>query len=211
MLAQSLIDLSQYNPGIVVGVLVTTFLAIMQVCQWVNKIRGGYKDKLESYHNQEAEKEKRDDAIEERFKSIEEKLNKDYVRIQKSESHLYEMTEYEKDINKKFDEMNDMLINLRLETMRGRILDFTPFAIDLSHLQSRERYTEIFKVHDDYLELIKQTGKENNFETYNFDLITTSYAQRSRRKLFTEDRYISSEHKSKKPHRHHNNGDEYNE
>ena len=39
---------------------------------------------------------------------------------------------YYVDMNDKFNNLNDMLIELRLETMRGRILDFAPLAIDLS-------------------------------------------------------------------------------
>ena len=75
--------------------------------------------------------------------------------------------------------------------MRGRILDFAPLAIDLTHPQSKERYTEIYKVHADYIQLIEQTGKKNNYETYNFELIEKSYEQRSINKLFTEDCYIA--------------------
>ena len=208
MLLQAILDLTKYNPVVVVTILVLTYLACSWVSSQVETIKTKHKNELKSYHSQEQEKEKRNDEIDSRFKKIEEKLDKDYVRIQKSESHLYEMMEYEKEINKKFDELNDMLIDLRLETMRGRILDFTPLAIDLTHLQSRERYTEIYKVHDDYIKLINQTGKENNFETNNFELIKKSYAQRSKRRLFTEDRYIPFSGKTTKIHRHRDTFDE---
>ena len=54
-----------------------------------------------------------------------------------------------------------MLIDLKLETMRSRILDFAPLAIDLTHLQSREKYTEIHKVHGEYIKI-----REGMFHIY---------------------------------------------
>ena len=171
--------------------LITFYVAGKWVIGEVNGIRDWYTNKLKNYHTKENEKELKEDEIESRFSSIENKLNTDYIRIQKSESHLYVMTEQLKDMNNKFNNLNDMLIELRLETMRGRILDFAPLAIDLKHPQSKERYTEIYKVHADYIQLIEQTGKKNNYETYNFELIEKSYEQRSINKLFTEDCYIA--------------------
>ena len=171
--------------------LITFYVAGKWVIGEVEGIRDWYTNKLKNYHTKENEKELKEDEIESRFSSIENKLNTDYIRIQKSESHLYVMTEQLKDMNNKFNNLNDMLIELRLETMRGRILDFAPLAIDLTHPQSKERYTEIYKVHADYIQLIEQTGKKNNYETYNFELIEKSYEQRSINKLFTEDCYIA--------------------
>ena len=171
--------------------LITFYVAGKWVIGEVIGIRDWYTNKLKNYHTKENEKELKEDEIESRFSSIENKLNTDYIRIQKSESHLYVMTDQLKDMNNKFNNLNDMLIELRLETMRGRILDFAPLAIDLTHPQSKERYTEIYKVHADYIQLIEQTGKKNNYETYNFELIEKSYEQRSINKLFTEDCYIA--------------------
>lgn len=190
MLAQEFLDLfTEYNPVVIFSVLVTTYLAVKWLYKQVKAAKDWYTSSLKSYHSKENEKEEKEDRTEQRFVAIEEKLDKDYVRIQKSESHLYEMSEHMKDINRKFDDLNNMLIDLRLETMRGRILDFAPLAMDLTHLQSKERYTEIYKVHADYMQLIKQTGKENNFESYNFELIEKSFEQRMINQLFTEDRY----------------------
>ena len=171
--------------------LITFYVAGKWVIGEVIGIRDWYTNKLKNYHTKENEKELKEDEIESRFSSIENKLNTDYIRIQKRESHLYVMTDQLKDMNNKFNNLNDMLIELRLETMRGRILDFAPLAIDLTHPQSKERYTEIYKVHADYIQLIEQTGKKNNYETYNFELIEKSYEQRSINKLFTEDCYIA--------------------
>lgn len=189
-LLQYFLDSFAQNPVMFVTVPVTLYVVGKWLYKEGSSIKNEYDSRLRTYHNQENEREEKEDKLEDRLKLIEDRLDKDYVRVQKSESHLYEMANQIKDINEKFDHLNVMLTNLRLESMRGRILDFAPLAIDISHPQSKERYTEIYKVHADYMELIKETGSENGFEVYNFDLITKSYEQRAIKKMFTEDCYI---------------------
>lgn len=185
-----------YNPIIIISIIVTVYVAGKKILEEATAIKNWYNDKLHSYHNEEHSKEEKEQKTEERFKAIEEKLGSDYIRIQKSESHLYKITEELKEFTDKFNNLNNMLIDLRLETMRARILDFAPLAIDLTHLQSRGKYTEIYKVHGDYIKLIEDTGKDkDDYEIYNFDLVKKSYEQRSMQRLFTEDCYIAPSNK----------------
>lgn len=149
-----------------------------------------YKKKQKEYHLSESAKERAQEETENRFKKLEDNQNKDYHRIKDVEAHLFEIQEQNNKQNEMLRELSDTLINLRLETMRGRILDFTPAAIDLTHPQSKERYLEIYKLHTDYLDLIAKTGKQNNFEKYNFELIEKSYQQRTIQHRFTEELYI---------------------
>lgn len=199
ILLSEFIDLVKLDPVQVITTLVTVYVGVAWIVKQVRKIRSGYFSKLKDYHNKENEKEHKEDEEEHRFIEIENKLSNDYDRLQKVESHLFEICDQIKDINVKLDELSDMVIDTRLEGMRGRVLDFAPLAIDLNSLQSKEKYTEIFKVHSDYMKLIKATGKENNYETCNFGLIENSYKQRSIKKLFTEDYYIDQRIPNTKP------------
>lgn len=210
ILASEIIDLTQVSPVLMVTSLVTFYVAAKWVIEQAKAIKDWYISRLKNYHETENEKEEKEDQTENRFTTIEEKLNKDYTRIQKVESQLYEIGETVKDMNSKFDYLNDMLVDLRLETMRGRILDFAPLAIDLSHPQSKERYTEIYKIHADYVKLIDESGKENNFETYNFELIQKSFEQRILNHSFTEDYYIPSTLNKPMNYKHETTENEYN-
>ena len=183
--------LKNYNTISILCILFCLYNIVKWILEQVLSIKKWYDNKLKNYHNIENEKEEKEDLTNERFESIEDKLKADYNRIKDFESNISQISDDVKDLNNKVTIINDMLINLRLESMRGRILDFAPLAIDLTKPQSRERYTEIYKVHSDYVDLIRQTGLDNNFETYNFELIEKSYEQRAEQKLFTEDFHIS--------------------
>ena len=192
ILLQEFIDLiKDYSLVDIMVILIGTFLGAKWLTEEIGKAKQWFENRLKSYHNQENDKEHKVIETEERFSTIEKKLDSDYIRIQKAESHLYEITETVKEINENFEELRSMIVELKLDNLRSRILDFAPSAMDLTHPVSKERYTVIYKIHADFVQLNKNLRKdEDTYELYIFNMITKSFEQRTVQHLFSENFYI---------------------
>lgn len=176
--------ISKYSIVEIIVVILLLYSGIkwlwQQIIEWKNK----FNIKKEEYHRIESEKEQNKENIETRFKTIEAKLVNDYERIQKYESHLYQ-------IETTIKELNEIIINIRIQSLRKQILDFTSRAVDLNNCNiSRESYAEIDRVYKEYEELLEKSDKENGYVEYSYSCIQHSLYKREQNKLFLEDFYI---------------------
>lgn len=184
--------LQGYSPVTVIVILVLTFVAAEWIMEKYKKVKAWFLDYRENYHQEENKKEEKEQSINQRINSLEKHRKQDYDRIKSVESNLYELKEQNKQQNIVLAELSDMVVDIKLEHNRARILDFAPKATDLTKPVSKEAYHEVFKIHQDYRELVKKKNRQNDWETWNFDRITESYTQREQLKNFSEDLYIPS-------------------
>lgn len=168
---------------IVMAVLL--YAAVRWLLSQIHEIRTKFDEKKKEYHKIESEKENKDANLEKRLTDIETHLKTDYERIQKSESHLYQIENYMKTLNEELTEM-------RIQSLRKQILDFTDKAVNVTNANiSRESYDEIDRIYKTYEELLQQAGKTNGLVDYSYRCILHSLETREKNKLFLEDFYIA--------------------
>lgn len=168
---------------IIIGVL--AYVGIKWIVGQVKEQRQKLQASKQEYHNKIKNKELKDEELEKRLQDIEAHLKTDYEKIQKAESHLYQIESTMKDIS-------TMTINIRIQSLRKSILDFTNRAIDTTNANiSREEYAEIGRMYEEYEKLLKECGRENGLIDYSYRCILHSLETREKNKLFLEDFYIS--------------------
>lgn len=82
---------------------------------------------------------------------------------------------------------NELTLDLYINTNRHRIIDFASKVISEDTPVSREEFNRIFKVHDEYEEILKQHGKTNGEVDVAFRIIKESYESHMKHHTFLED------------------------
>lgn len=178
-------------------------LAVIIVGKWLydffKGIFDGYKSRLKNFHISESAKEKAEEEMENRFKKIEDNQNKDYRRIKDLESHLYEIQEDNKKQNDVLADLNASVRDMRIDSMRSKILDAVPKCIDLTHSNiGSEDYTHLFQIYTIYEEILAENNMENSQCDLAMRMIRESYRRRLAAELLTDYRYLPPEEIKKK-------------
>ncbi|MDO4189346.1 MAG: hypothetical protein Q4D29_10200 [Lachnospiraceae bacterium] len=176
---------SQYSLIEIIAFVLLFYIGAKWLLGQVSELKAKFDTYRKEYHKEQQQIESKDADIERRLEELEKNMKKDYERIQKSESHLYQIESNMKDLK-------EIILNTRIQSLRKQILDFTDKAVDITNANiSRESYAEIARVYEEYVDLLKQCGKENGLIDYSYRCILHSLETRESNKLFLEDFYIS--------------------
>lgn len=187
----NLLELLKNYSLIEVAVIV---LLLYGSAKWIYGQVSEFKKKSDAakqkYHEEETAKSKCHEDVFNKIKEVEEKtienetkLAKDYERIQKAESHLYQ-------IENNIKEINSLVTTMRIQSLRSQILDFTDKAVNLDIPVSIEAYSEIDRIYKEYKNLIVKSGKENGYVDYSYKCILQSLKDREANKKFLENYYV---------------------
>jgi len=91
------------------------------------------------------------------------------------------------EVDKKIDILTDDIIDLKIEEMRDKILDFAS-GINGGRIFTREQYNYIRKLHITYENYIKRTGRTNDEVEISMEIIDASYAYLVKHHAFVEDK-----------------------
>lgn len=98
------------------------------------------------------------------------------------------------EINKKIDQnsrdisdLRDDITELRLENKRETIIDFAEKVCDERYLVTREQFTRIFKIYNDYENIIEERGLTNGEVDVAHKIINEAYQARVMNHTFLED------------------------
>ena len=188
-------------PTKVVMALVGVFF-VMQIIGELLEFRG--KAVPEYFKIRKYIKRKKDDReamrqVPETLKEVRELL--DNVNKHYSEDNITLRDQWIKDVNEKlethdqwkekFDEKldrnNQITLDLLIDHKRDKIISFANRVIDEKIPVTREEYNRIFKLYNEYEDIIKQNGRTNGEVEIAHRIITESYENHMRNHTFVEN------------------------
>ena len=91
------------------------------------------------------------------------------------------------EIEKKLDKNNEITLGLLIDSKRNTIIDFAAKVVDDKYPATHEQFRRIFKLYDEYEEIIKENGLTNGEVDVAHRIIEESYEERVRNRSFVED------------------------
>ena len=153
-----------------------------------------FRSSKKSYHKKESEKEDKEETIETRLQQLEDCRSSQFKRIDVIEANLLEIQNANEQQNQLLNQLSNNVRDIRLESMRNKILDAVPKCIDLDHSNvSSEFYTNLFQTYTDYENILKENNMENSQCYLAMRMIRASYNKRLAAQLLTDYHYLSSE------------------
>lgn len=92
-----------------------------------------------------------------------------------------------KEIDKKLDRNNQATLSLLIDSKRNTIINFASFVIDEKNSVTREQFNRIFKLYEEYEEIISSNGMTNGEVDIALSIIKESYEKHMRNHTFVED------------------------
>lgn len=102
----------------------------------------------------------------------------------------YKLDSYDKlvqELSKKMDKNNEDTLALLIESKRNTIINFASYVIDKNSQVTREQFNRIFKMYEEYEEIIQKNGLTNGEVDIAFRIITESYEKHMKNHTFIED------------------------
>lgn len=92
-----------------------------------------------------------------------------------------------RELSDKLDKNNADTLSLLIENKRSAIIDFAQKAIDEKCPVTREQFNRVFKIYEEYEEIIKNNGLTNGEVDIAYRIITEAYENHMRNHTFVED------------------------
>ena len=84
-------------------------------------------------------------------------------------------------------ELNATMISMLIESKRNTIINFASRVIDPACIVTREEFNRVFKIYEEYEQMIEQNGLTNGEVDIAIRIIRESYEERLRSHSFVED------------------------
>lgn len=91
------------------------------------------------------------------------------------------------EINEKLDKHYDYIIMLLVENKRNAIIDFASRVTDDNRYFTREQFNRIFKMYEEYEQIIEDNGLTNGEVNIAYRIITEAYEKNLKNRTFIED------------------------
>lgn len=90
-------------------------------------------------------------------------------------------------LNDKLDRNNADTLSLLIDSKRNAIIDFASCVVDENYSVTREQFNRIFKLYEDYEDIIERNGLTNGEIDIAYRIITESYEKHMKTHTFIED------------------------
>lgn len=91
------------------------------------------------------------------------------------------------ELKKKMDKNNEIILSLLIDSKRNTIINFASCVIDENFSVTREQFKRIFKIYEEYEEIIEENELTNGEVDIAIRIIRESYEQHMRSHTFVED------------------------
>lgn len=91
------------------------------------------------------------------------------------------------ELGKKLDKNNADTLALLIDNKRSTIINFASFVADEKNSVTREQFNRIFKIYEEYEDIIEQNGLTNGEVDIAYRIITEAYENHMRNHSFLED------------------------
>jgi len=92
-----------------------------------------------------------------------------------------------RELDKKLDRNNHTTLDLLVDSKRNTIIDFASMVANENTPVTREQFNRIFKLHEEYENIIESNGMTNGEVDIAFRIIEESYEEHTRNHSFIED------------------------
>lgn len=107
--------------------------------------------------------------------------------IEKVNTKLNQNDEYIKVLNEKIDKNNEDTLSLLIDSKRNAIINFASHVIDENISVTREQFNRIFKLYEEYENIIEKNGLTNGEVDIAIRIITEAYEKHMKTHSFIED------------------------
>lgn len=95
--------------------------------------------------------------------------------------------EWREEFNRKLDKNNQDTVALLIDSKRNTIINFAAFVVDEKNSVTREQFNRIFKLYEEYENIIMANGMTNGEVDIAYRIIKESYETHLRNQSFIED------------------------
>ena len=92
-----------------------------------------------------------------------------------------------KELDRKLDENNENTLSLLIDNKRNTIINFASHVIDEKNLVTREQFNRVFKLYEEYEEIIEKHNLTNGEVDIAIHIIRESYEKHMKAHTFVED------------------------
>jgi len=107
--------------------------------------------------------------------------------IVESEERRKKQDELMAALSAKLDKNNADTLSLLIDSKRNKIIDFASDVINESYPVTREQFKRIFKIHEEYENIIEENDLTNGEVEIAYRIITEAYENHMRTHTFIED------------------------
>lgn len=107
--------------------------------------------------------------------------------IESVDKRLDRNDEVIQNLSEKLDRNNEDTLDILIDNKRNAIIDFASKITRKDEPVTRERFNRIFKIYQEYENLIKENGRTNGEVTIAYRIINESYEEHMRNHTFIED------------------------
>ena len=100
---------------------------------------------------------------------------------------LEEHDGWRKDFDEKLDKNTDVTLSILIDNKRTAIIDFAARVVDENVPVTHEQFKRAFKLHDEYVAIIKEHNMTNGEVDIAYRIITESYENHLKNRTFIED------------------------
>lgn len=131
-------------------------------------------------------------AVKETLDEVNQHYSKDNISMRnqwiENVNHKMEATDqWMKRLDEKLDRNNADTLSILIDNKRNTIIDFAAYVINENNPVTREQYTRIFKLYDEYESIIEANGMTNGEVDIAIQIIRESYECHMRNHTFVED------------------------
>ena len=109
----------------------------------------------------------------------------DWIQWVNNQANVYDTTLAE--LDKKIDKNNSITLSLLIDNKRNTIIDFASKVTDDNSLVTREQFKRIFKIYEEYENIIQENGLTNGEVDIAIRIIQESYETHTKNHSFIED------------------------
>lgn len=107
--------------------------------------------------------------------------------IANSEKKRFEQDFLMRELSEKLDKNNADTLALLIDNKRNAIINFASYVVDDKCLVTREQFKRIFKIHEEYEDIIDKNGLTNGEVDIAYRIITEAYENHLKNHTFVED------------------------
>ena len=104
-----------------------------------------------------------------------------------SEQRIKEQDYLMRELSEKLDKNNDVTLSILIENKRNAIIDFAAKVIDEGYPVTKEQFNRVFKIYEEYEEIIAANGLTNGEVDIAIHIIRGSYEKHLVERTFIED------------------------
>lgn len=181
-------------PAVVITALIILFFAIQvvgELLEFKGKVVPEFV-KIRKYFARKRQERENIKEMSETMKSV--KVLLDDVGKHYSEDNIKMRDGWIKEVNRElaeskehWRELNATMLTMLIESKRNTIINFASRVIDPSCIVTREEFNRVFKIYEEYEQMIEANGLTNGEVDIAIRIIREAYEERLRNHSFVED------------------------